>query len=173
MHLHYNRARLLFSVMLIVSVPLVFFVVRWYDTTVPVAPVPPGTHLLRREPSHVQDHASSTMRYWYYATYTTSLEARDVEVFYRQQHGQARPFGSISLLRMLPTTSSRVLIPSGQSPSETQFLVEISWTPFDKTIWSPLVFCGFPLVWLIGLCSMILSMLPLQAHGQIGHGNSA
>jgi hypothetical protein len=143
----------------------------WYEDTIPIAPVPEGARLLRRNPELVANqypYHSSIARYWYYAKYSTPLSYEDVKAFY-QGKDAAWPFGTFWVDILPPVTtpvtntydkskSELLALPferdKDDPPNETLILLEVSKTPGDYSL-GLLVICLFPIALIVGFVIVI------------------
>jgi len=140
--------------------------IQWYDATIPVAPVPEGSRLLRRNPElvdHQFPYHSAIARYWYYAKYSTPLPYDTVAAFYERK-AAAQPFGSF-IVEVLPPATTPVTLTYNKGKSEylalpfdrdrddplneTLILVEVSKNPGDYGL-DRLQICVFPLALVVG-----------------------
>ena len=128
---------------LIAVVPLLccgwFAYFVWYTSTIPTAPVPPGSHLLSLD-AGPGGHWSATARYWYYEKYSVAMPPEEVKAYYRSMGSNANPFGyySVQILPPIPgidevppnmNLASAVRRDSTDPIGETIILIEVSWDP--------------------------------------------
>jgi hypothetical protein len=112
---------------------------RWYEATVPRAPVPNGARLLSRNAPR-GGYWSSNAENKYYEKYSVTRPLEEVWDFYARAGHNAWPFGHY-LVHVLPPTpplnedppnmnlASALRRDSSDPPGETLILLEVYWDP--------------------------------------------
>ena len=131
----------------------------WYEATVPHAPVPEGSQLLRTEPEIKEDgkqhYSCAIARCWYYATYSTSMPYEDVKTFYKGKYN-ALPFGVFWETVYAPINENDQPQPFtrliNDPKDRTIIILEISKTPWDRNDLFLVWFLSLPILLCTGLC---------------------
>ncbi len=137
----------------------------WYEASAPVAPLPEGAQLLRRDAVLAEQDllSGAAPRYWYTERYSSDLSYAELEAFYRGK-GDAWPLGWFSVELLLPEVGPRAAgLPApdpslrrdkADPPEATVIVLEIGKTPLDRRA-ATLVSLLFPLALLGGAAALL------------------
>ncbi|HEU4322480.1 MAG TPA: hypothetical protein VFS21_04950 [Roseiflexaceae bacterium] len=175
------QARLLLegaALLLVVALALAVWLraLAWYEASAPVAPLPEGAQLLRRDAVLAEEDLLSGVapRPWYTERYSSELPYAELEAFY-QGKGDAWPLGWFSVELLPPEAGSRAAgLPApdpslrrdkADPPEATIIVLEIAKTPLDRRA-ATLVSLLFPLALLGGAAVLLRRYRRAQRDGQ-------